>query len=108
MLAQVVVLPLVEYATVDVALLNTIKGGMGADGYYGTFENRFRRTRSARRFRIRNTAKCAMVFRIARSGRVYFQKSRFQIQMDFLCGRKHLAYAFIPTIVFLLRGRGQE
>lgn len=34
MLAQVAVLPLVGYATVDVALLNTIKGGMGAGGYY--------------------------------------------------------------------------
>lgn len=34
MLAQVIVLPLVGYATVDIALLNTIKGGMGAGGYY--------------------------------------------------------------------------
>lgn len=34
MLAQVVTLPLVGYTTVDVALLNTIKGGMGPGGYY--------------------------------------------------------------------------
>lgn len=34
MLVQVIVLPLVGYATVDVVLLNTIKGGMGAGGYY--------------------------------------------------------------------------
>lgn len=34
MLAQVIVLPIVGYATFDIALLNTIKGGMGAGGYY--------------------------------------------------------------------------
>lgn len=34
MLAQVIVLPVVGYASVDVVLLNTIKGGMGAGGYY--------------------------------------------------------------------------
>lgn len=34
MLAQVIVLPLVGYASVDIVLLNTIKGGMGPGGYY--------------------------------------------------------------------------
>lgn len=34
MLAQVITLPLVGYATFDVALLNTVKGGMGPGGYY--------------------------------------------------------------------------
>lgn len=34
MIAQVIVLPLVGYASFDIALLNTIKGGMGPGGYY--------------------------------------------------------------------------
>lgn len=34
MLLQIIVLPIVKYASFDIALLNTIKGGMGPGGYY--------------------------------------------------------------------------
>lgn len=34
MLLEVIILPLIKYTTVDVVLLNTVKGGMGAGAYY--------------------------------------------------------------------------
>ena len=33
-LAEVIALPLIGYTTVDMAFLNTLKGGMGPGGYY--------------------------------------------------------------------------